>query len=121
MEKQSMLLIKHNLKEKEPLLPVVMKYGSASNQLAAPEDVHVDGAGNIYVLDGNNNRVQKWAPGATLAKLFAGGNGLGSGANQFFLPQVFLLIKQEIYVADLYNNRVKSGFPGNYRCNGCRR
>ncbi|QEC65877.1 T9SS type A sorting domain-containing protein [Panacibacter ginsenosidivorans] len=83
-------------------------YGSASNQLAAPGDVYVDDAGNVYVLDGNNNRVQKWAPGATVGETVAGGHGLGSAANQFFLPQGFFVDKMgNIYVADLFNNRVQ--------------
>lgn len=88
-------------------------YGSAANQLASPEDVHVDAAGNVYVLDGNNNRVQKWAPGATAGVTVAGGHGLGSAANQLFLPQGFFVDKNgNVFVADLFNNRIQKWAPG---------
>lgn len=88
-------------------------YGSAANQLAAPGDVHVDVAGNIYVLDGNNNRVQKWTPGATAGVTVAGGHGLGSAANQLFLPQGFFVDKNgNVFVADLFNNRIQKWVPG---------
>ena len=87
-------------------------YGSAANQLAAPGDVQVDASGNVYVLDGNNSRVQKWTPGATEGVTVAGGNGLGSAANQFFLPQGFFVdAKANIYVADLFNNRIQKWAP----------
>jgi DNA-binding beta-propeller fold protein YncE len=64
--------------------------GSAADQLSYPTDVFVDGAGNIYVEDSGNNRVQKFAPpappttsvllpskGATLS----GGTWLDAGAS----------------------------------------
>lgn len=88
-------------------------YGSAANQLAAPGDVHIDAVGNVYVLDGNNNRVQKWAPGATAGVTVAGGHGLGSAANQLFLPQGFFVTNDgTVYIADLFNNRVQKWVPG---------
>ena len=52
--------------------------GSASNQLSAPDGLYVDGAGNIYVSDHNNSRIQKFPAGstsATNAVTVAGGNG----------------------------------------------
>ena len=49
-------------------------------------DVFVDNSGNVYVADVYNNRVQKWAPGATSGITVAGGNGPGNAANQLFQP-----------------------------------
>ena len=87
--------------------------GSGANQLYAPNDVSVDAAGNIFILDGFNNRVQKWAPGATEGITVAGGNGIGSASNQLFLPQGFYVDPSgNIYIADLYNHRVQKWAPG---------
>jgi archaellum component FlaF (FlaF/FlaG flagellin family) len=87
--------------------------GSGADQLSAPGDVAADADGNIYILDGYNNRVQKWAPGATTGTTVAGGNGAGSGADQLYLPQGFFVDKTgNIYIADLYNQRVQKWVPG---------
>jgi len=39
--------------------------GSSSNQLRDPQGIAMDSSGNIYVADTDNNRIMKWAPGAT--------------------------------------------------------
>jgi hypothetical protein len=73
----------------------------------------VDGSGNIYVADYNNNRIQKWAPGATSGTTVAGGNGAGSGDNQLNRPfGVFVDGSANVYVADLANNRIQKWAPG---------
>ena len=41
--------------------------GAAANQLYNPSGVLVDGSGNIYVADYNNNRIQKFPAGGTRA------------------------------------------------------
>jgi sugar lactone lactonase YvrE len=88
--------------------------GSAANQLFQPNSVYLDGAGNIYVCDQNNNRIQKFPAGSTSVTngvTVAGGNGQGSAANQFYIPDgVFVDAAGNIYVADYDNNRVQK-FP----------
>lgn len=84
--------------------------GSNANQFKTPYGVQADAAGNTYVLDQGNNRIQKFAPGSTSASTgttVAGGNGSGSGLNQFNKPYGFKLdAAGNIYVADSYNHRV---------------
>jgi hypothetical protein len=88
--------------------------GSSSTQLGFPAGgISVDAAGNVYVADNLNNRVQKWAPGATAGVTVAGGHGAGSGANQLSGPRdVFVDADGNIYVADGKNARIQKWAPG---------
>ena len=49
--------------------------GGGLNQITHSSNFHVDSAGNIYVADFSNNRVMKWAPGASEGTVIAGENG----------------------------------------------
>ncbi|MBS1596515.1 MAG: T9SS type A sorting domain-containing protein [Bacteroidetes bacterium] len=84
--------------------------GSNNNQLNQPEGIALDAAGNLYVCD-NNDRVQMFPPGSTSATAgvtVAGGHGSGPAANQFIASAAIALDSQRnIYVADLFNNRVQ--------------
>lgn len=87
--------------------------GPAANQLSGPNRLFVDAAGNLYIPDMGNNRVQKWAPGAISGITVAGGNGPGSQANQFNRPtSVAVDAAGNIYIADQNNNRVQKWSPG---------
>ena len=90
--------------------------GSAANQLNGPISVYVDGPGNVYVADLNNNRIQKFPVGSTSATAgitVAGGNGAGSAANQFNSPySVRLDSSGYIYVVDGGINRIQRFPPG---------
>src|SRR2546428_383081 len=87
--------------------------GSAANQLAFPTGVFVDASGNIFVADGNNYRIQKWAPGAIEGITVAGGNGYGSAANQLYNPGgVFVDATGDVFVADQSNYRIQKWAPG---------
>ncbi|WP_018613388.1 gliding motility-associated C-terminal domain-containing protein [Segetibacter koreensis] len=87
--------------------------GDAPNQLNNPDRFFVDKEGNIYVADMSNNRIQKWAPGATYGVTVAGGNGPGSGAKQFNKPtDVAMDSKGNLYITDQGNNRIQKWAPG---------
>ena len=87
--------------------------GSAANQLWYPYGISVDGSGNLYVSDQTNQRVQKWAPGATNGSTVAGGNGAGSTANQLNYPAgIFVSSNGTIYICDNGNNRVQKWTSG---------
>lgn len=86
--------------------------GSAGS-LSGPQDIAIDGQGNLYIVDGNNYRVQKWAPGATEGVTVAGGNGKGSNLNQFFSPQGIAVDNDaNVYVCDALMQRVTKWVPG---------
>jgi sugar lactone lactonase YvrE len=81
---------------------------TAANQLNSPFGVFVDSAGNIFIADTYNDRVQKWTPGSTSGITIVGGNGTGNAANQLNLPTgLFLDAAGDIYIADQGNNRVQ--------------
>ncbi|HEX5151042.1 MAG TPA: Calx-beta domain-containing protein [Parafilimonas sp.] len=87
--------------------------GGALNQLQYPRAICFDDQDNLYVADGWNARVMKWAPGATEGVVVAGGNGQGSAANQLNYPTGVCVDKQgNIYVADNSNYRVQKWAPG---------
>lgn len=87
-----------------------------SSHFNGPMGVYVDGYGNIYIADQQNNRVQKFPPGSTSGTngiTVAGGNGLGSAANQLFGPQgVHVDSLGNLYVCDAHNNRIQKFPPG---------
>ncbi len=82
--------------------------GNNLNQLNVPQGVSVDALGTVYVVDANNNRVQKWTNGATTGVTVAGGNGAGANANQLNTPLgIFVDTASNIYVTDGLNHRVQ--------------
>ena len=90
--------------------------GSAANQIENPRGICMDRAGNLYVCDLNNYRVQMFPAGSdsgTNGITVAGGNGTGTAANQLSSPiDVYVDSAGYIYVADLYNYRVLKFPPG---------
>ena len=87
--------------------------GANNNQLNFPSSVYVDAAGNMYISDVNNHRVQLWLNGAASGSTVAGGNGFGFAANQLSGPQgVFVDPSGNVYVSDYGNLRVQKWAPG---------
>ena len=79
--------------------------GSGDGQFSNPRGVAVDGAGNVYVADTSNNRVQKFDAGG--AYLTQWGSG-GSGSSQFNYPTgVAVDGAGNVYVADSNNHRIQ--------------
>jgi sugar lactone lactonase YvrE len=90
--------------------------GSSATQLNFPYAIALDGAGNLYVADHNNHRVQKFPAGSratTPATTVAGGNGRGTNPTQLYGPLGLAIDRiNNLYVSDLYNHRVQL-FPPN--------
>ncbi len=90
--------------------------GPDANQLSSPTGLFVDANGAIYVADQGNHRIQKFLPNSTSETAgitVAGGNGPGSGPDQFENPTgVHVDAGGAIYVSDGYNNRVQKWAAG---------
>ncbi len=85
------------------------KNGSADGQLKSPADVAVDSAGNLWVADKSNNRIQKFSPdGKFLAKFGTSGKEDG----QFAGPTAIAIDSQgNLWVTDSGNRRVQKFDP----------
>lgn len=74
-----------------------------------PGDITVDKAGNIYVLDSANNRIQKFGPDG---KFLATMGRRGQGPGEFYNPDSFDFdAKGTLWVMDGYQNRIQTFTP----------
>ena len=72
-----------------------------------------DQAGNVYVSDRGNNRIMKWAPGATQGVMVAGTGVAGSGASQISSAEgLFVDADGILFIADWGNHRIQEWIPG---------
>ncbi len=79
--------------------------GSGASQFNSPQRCATDRAGNLYVVDTGNHRIQKFTSGGTwMATL----GSLGSAAGQFNNPRgVAVDSVGNVYVMDTNNNRIQ--------------
>ena len=79
--------------------------GSDDGQLDRPSGLAIDADDNVWVVDGNNHRIQKFTPGGKfLMKI--GSHGQGDG--EFDQPWGIDIDRQgNIYVADWRNDRIQ--------------
>jgi hypothetical protein len=89
--------------------------GSDSLHLNGPRALWVDASGNVYVTEGGNNRVTKWAPGAKYGITVAGDKNGNFGTDSMHLNYPCYLVTDKnnnLYVADQHNNRIQKWAPG---------
>ena len=81
--------------------------GSANGQLNAPLGIAADNSGNIYVVDTQNNRIEKFdSSGAYLTQW--GGLSVGTGNGQFNSPAALAVDNAgNVYVVDTGNIRIQ--------------
>lgn len=98
------------------LVGLVGVYGDADGannnaRFHSPIGATVDGAGNIYVADANNNEIRKISPGGVVST-FAGvstGSADGPGTNALFWSTAAVALDGQgnVYVADYYNCTIR--------------
>lgn len=98
--------------------------GEGAGQLKAPAGVAIDGNGNVWVADHNNNRLDEFSASGSFVETIGWGvsNGLpgmetctsscragisGSGSGQFSNPDGLAISGEDIYVADAGNDRIE--------------
>ena len=85
--------------------------GTGPGEFQRTEGIFLDSAGNLFVADFYNNRIQKFARDSSIGVTVAGDTIAGSGANQLNLPwAVYVDHSGNMYVADHGNFRVQK-FP----------
>ncbi|MFN8534282.1 MAG: TIGR03663 family protein [Dehalococcoidia bacterium] len=83
--------------------------GGGPGQLVEPRGVAVDAAGNVYVVDTGNNRIQKFDP---TGRLVAQVGRKGAGNGEFTEPWGITVAPDgTIWVADTWNHRLQQFTP----------
>jgi NHL repeat-containing protein len=86
-------------------------------RLAGPQGVAVDGAGNLFIVDGANHRVRKVSPAGIITTVAGGGTrpvANGVSARSVVLPAPLALavdLTGNLYVTDLAINRILKMTP----------
>jgi DNA-binding beta-propeller fold protein YncE len=79
-------------------------YGTGNGQFISPSGIATDHAGNVYVIDGGNNRVQKFDSNGTFITTWG---SYGTGNGQFISPSGIATDHAgNVYVIDGGNNRI---------------
>ena len=86
--------------------------GSSNGQFNGPFGIFIDTAGTLYVADRLNNRIQKWAYGASSGLTVAGTGTIGSTLSQLYTPRAIIVDANEyMYISDSGNARILRWAP----------
>lgn len=83
-------------------IPTATTVSTTGTTLSGPNGIAVDGSGNLYVADTNNNRILEVSPAGTVTSL-------GTGASPAFSAPTGVAVDGHgnVYVADTNNNLVR--------------
>ena len=83
-------------------------------QLFQPEDVFVDGSGDVYIADSSNHRVRKITPGGIISTVAGtgtfgfNGDNIAAGNAQLNRPtSLTVSASGDLYIADSSNHRIR--------------
>jgi sugar lactone lactonase YvrE len=83
-------------------------------RLTAPQDVAVDGSGNLFIADSGHQRVRKVSPDGIITTVagvgkagFTGDGGLATATRLNFPAGVAVDTAGNLFIADLGNNRIR--------------
>jgi sugar lactone lactonase YvrE len=92
---------------------------ATSAELSSPAGVAVDTAGNLYIADYSNSRIRKVTSGGTITTFagtgaagYSGDNGAATSANLNEPNGVALDTGGNLYIADVYNHRIRKVSTG---------
>ena len=108
-----MLAVVASAEEPPPFLLKFGTLGSGGGQFDGPAGVAVDTAGDVYVADEYNHRIQKFGGSGNFLTEWG---TYGSGDGQFkYTAGVAVDFAGNVYVVDYYNHRIqKFGSSGNF-------
>jgi DNA-binding beta-propeller fold protein YncE len=94
---------------KPPVTAFQGGHGNGKGQFDRPRGIAIDSAGNIFIADTNNGRIEKFSPsGVFITSIGTSGKGHG----QFGAPNGLAVDRfGDIYVAEVSNNRVQKLGP----------
>jgi tripartite motif-containing protein 71 len=102
-----------------PLLETVWKTNGNPNAMRLPTELAVDSQGNVYVIDGDNHRIQKFDKDGNFLLMW-GGLGAGDGKFLFhtnpdgFYGTIAVDENDDVYVGDHHNRVQKFDSNGNF-------
>lgn len=79
--------------------------GTGDGQFDAPNGIALDSSGNVYVVDSNNSRIQKFSPNGTFITKWG---KFGTGNGEFINPWDIAVDKYDnVYVTEISNHRIQ--------------
>ena len=80
--------------------------GASATLLTYTNDVAIDMYGNLYVVDTDNQRIQRFPPNSLIGQTVAGTGTVGSALNELRFARMIFVSRDVLYISDVYNYRI---------------